>query len=135
MADKRQRGTVADARALQGTGENGACYLLHIEPEYVVETPGKKRQVAGRYVGWTGVSDDEDAGAAVRERYSQHVAGKGSPLIAAAVKAGHAVVIARVWPNVDRHFERAIKRGKNTSRLDPIVTGELTLMGAIEAHH
>jgi len=100
--------------------------MLHIEP------PLKH---AGRYVGWTHVADGEDPAEAVRDRYEQHVAGRGSPLVRAAVAAGCAIVIARIWPDVDRHFERRIKESKNARRLDPISQGELTLLEAIELNH
>jgi len=121
-----QRRTVAECREAMGTGESGAVYLLHFEPSF---------KHAGRYVGWTGVTDDESPLAAVQARYRQHVTGKGSPLVKAAVEAGCAVVIARVWADRDRHFERSIKEGKNASRLDPITRGEITLAQAIAAHH
>ena len=120
------RRTVAECREAMGTGEMGATYLLHFEPSF---------KHAGRYVGWTGVAEGETALEAVRERYAQHVRGKGSPLVRAAVEAGCCVVIARVWPDTDRHFERSIKEGKNSSRLDPISRGEMTLAAAIQAHH
>jgi hypothetical protein len=104
----------------------GVTYLLHFEPSY---------EHAGRYVGWTRMYDGETPAEAVRRRYDQHMAGDGSPLVRAASEAGHAVVIARMWPSTDRHFERTIKKGKNASRLDPISRGEITLAQAIEAHH
>ena len=121
-----QRRTVAECREAMGTGEPGAVYLLHFEPSF---------KHAGRYVGWTHVADGEEALAAVRRRYAQHMSGQGSPLVKAARDAGCAVVIARVWCDVDRHFERSIKEGKNASRLDPISKGDLTLSEAIARHH
>ena len=101
-----------------GEGELGSVYLLHFEPPY---------KHAGRYIGWTQKS--------VQERWVEHVSGKGSPLVRAAVEAGCAVVIARVWEAVDRHFERDLKDQKNSTRLDPITQGELTLADAWAMHH
>jgi hypothetical protein len=118
--------SVSESRAKQGTGVEGACYLLHFEPQF---------KHAGRYVGWTSVQPGESALEAVQDRFDVHMSGKGSPLVRAAVEAGCVVVIARVWEGVDRHFERAIKEGKNSKRLDPISMGQLTLAEAIERHH
>ena len=118
--------SVGESRALEGTGVIGAAYLLHFEPPF---------KHAGRYVGWVHVEDGEDAADAVWERWVAHVTGKGSPLVGAAAKAGCAVIIARIWEGVDRHFERAIKEGKNASRLDPISQGTMTLAEAVEKYH
>lgn len=102
----------------EGEAVKGSCYLLHFEPPY---------KHAGHYLGWTS--------RAVTERYGDHITGKGSPLVKAAVEAGCAVVIARVWHDVDRHFERALKNQKNSRRLDPIANGKMTLADALREHH
>jgi len=52
--------------------------------------------------------------------YLLHSAGRGSPLVAAAVASRSRVELARTWENVDRHFERALKRRHEAPRLCPI---------------
>jgi hypothetical protein len=93
-----------------GEGVKGSVYLLHFEPPY---------KQARHYLGWT---EGE-----VEDRLDTHRSGKGSPLIKAAVEAGCAIVLVRVWENVDRHFERALKDANNTPRLCPICNGTATL--------
>lgn len=89
-----------------GEGEVGTCYLVHFEPPY---------KHARHYLGWTAGEVDD--------RLDAHIEGNGSPLIKAAVNAGHAVILVRTWANVDRHFERTMKDNNNTPRLCPICQG------------
>lgn len=85
----------------------GTVYLLHFEPGLRVTGT----RVARHYLGWT--EGDVD------DRLAQHVAGRGSPLVHAAVSAGATVSVARTWPAVDRHFERALKRRHEAPRMCP----------------
>lgn len=57
--------------------DSGTVYVLHIEPPY---------RHAGHYIGWTA---DADAS----RRFVDHLYGRGSPLIKAAVEAGRIVTI------------------------------------------
>lgn len=110
--------SVAESRAREGEGEAGTFYTLHFEPPF---------KHARHYSGWT--SRD------VSERLREHLAGKGSPLVKAAADAGVAVVIARIVPGVDRHFERAQKEGKNVPRTCPICQGVKTPLECVHELH
>lgn len=83
----------------------GTCYLLHIEPPY-------KR--AKHYLGWTKADDSPT------RRFDTHLAGRGSPLIKAAIAAGSTVTISRTWAKASRTDERALKNQKNAPRFCPI---------------
>jgi hypothetical protein len=74
---------------------------------------GKMPGNARHYIGW---SSDVD------RRFDEHLAGagKGSPLIKAAVEAGCEPKLARVWPDVTRAFERFVKNQKHAPRHCPI---------------
>ena len=77
-------------------------YLLHFERSY---------RHARHYLGWT---EDLD------RRLAEHRAGRGSPLVAAAVAAGIAFQLAATWPG-NRTEERRLHRYKNSrARLCPI---------------
>lgn len=80
-------------------------YLLHITPRY---------KHARHYIGFT-IDDD-----ALR-RVGEHERGtkKGSPLVRAALDAGHTVKLAAVWPGADRNFERKLKNRKNAGKFCP----------------
>ena len=85
----------------------GTVYLLHFEPGL----PITGTRVARHYLGWTeGTVDD---------RVQQHLTGRGSPLVRAAVAAGSKVTVARTWTSVDRHFERELKRRHEAPRMCP----------------
>jgi hypothetical protein len=83
-------------------GEPGSVYLLHLDPPLCQ---------ARRYLGWA---------RELEPRLGEHRAGRGSPLIAAAVASGSRIELARTWENVDRHFERALKNRHEGSRLCPL---------------
>ncbi len=70
-----------------------AVYVLHFDPPYLH---------AGHYVGFT---EHED----VATRIDEHLLGRGSPLVKAAVAAGSRVDLAHVFVGGDRNFERRIK--------------------------
>ena len=86
----------------------GTVYLLHLEPGL----PVTGSRVARHYLGWT-------AGEDVQQRLDQHLAGRGSPLVAAVIAAGGTATLVRTWPRVDRHFERRLKRRHEAPRLCP----------------
>jgi hypothetical protein len=76
-------------------------YLLHFEPAYAVPTVTGGLKTAGHYLG--SCAGDPAA------RLAEHVAGRGSPLVRAAVAAGCAVTIVATWPG-GRRDERQRKR-------------------------
>lgn len=87
-------------------------YLLHFDPPYVapIGTTGRVK-TAGHYLGSTGCD--------VAKRVAEHVAGQGSPLVRAAVRAGCTIQLAATWPG-GRDDERAAKRSHHHARLCPI---------------
>ena len=93
-------------------GRTSTVYLLHFEPAYSAPVGDTGRvKTAGHYLGSTA----GDAAA----RLAEHVAGRGSPLVRAAVRAGCQVMLAAQWPG-DRRDERAAKRAHHHARLCPI---------------
>ncbi len=92
-------------QATRTTG--GGVYLLHFEPGL----PVTGNRVARHYLGW---AVDVDA------RVAQHLSGHGSPLVAAAVRAGASVSLARTWIDADRSFERRLKNRHEAPRLCPL---------------
>jgi len=75
----------------------GVIYLLHFERSY---------HHARHYLGYT---DD------LESRLAAHRAGRGSPLVAAAVRDGIDFDLAATWPG-DRHQERRLHRYRNSPR-------------------
>ena len=73
---------------------NGIVYLLHFDRSY---------QHARHYIGWT---------RNLEHRLTEHRAGRGSPLIAAAIADGIELELAAIWEG-DRHQERRLDRQKN----------------------
>ncbi len=65
---------------------------------------------AGHYLGW---ADD------VAARMAEHRAGRGARILAACVERGIAFDVVRTWADVDRTFERRMKRQHNAWRLCP----------------
>ena len=83
----------------------GLIYLLHFERSY---------HHARHYLGYT---DDLEA------RVAEHRAGRGSPLVAAAIRDGIEFCVAATWPG-DRTEERRLHRYRNSPRrLCPICRG------------
>ena len=76
-------------------------YLLHFLPRY---------RHAGHYLGY---SQD------VIQRFGLHLKGRGSPLVAAAVRNGSKIVLVRIWSG-DGNAEQEIKRSGSRARLCPI---------------
>jgi predicted GIY-YIG superfamily endonuclease len=79
-----------------------AVYILHIDPPY---------QHAKHYIGYTVRP--------IKERVAEHLAGRGSPLVAAALAAGHSVTVSLKWVGGNRAWERYLKRKKETPRWCP----------------
>lgn len=92
--------------------KTSAIYLLHFDPPYSapIGTTGRVK-LAGHYLGSTSKP--------VEVRLAEHVAGKGSPLVRAAIASGCAVRLAASWPG-GRTEEKAAKRAHHHSRLCPI---------------
>lgn len=78
-------------------------YLLHIKPAY---------RHARHYLGST---PDER----LEERLAEHKRGQGARLTQVVIKAGHELILVRVWPG-GREKERQLKRWKNSPRLCPL---------------
>jgi hypothetical protein len=84
---------------------NGIVYLLHFERSY---------RNARHYIGFT---------RNLEQRLEEHRAGRGSPLVAAALADGIDFQLAAIWEG-DRHDERRLHRQKNTrARLCPLCIG------------
>ena len=75
----------------------GLIYLLHFDRSY---------RHARHYLGYT---EDLEA------RLAAHRAGRGSPLVAAAVRDGIGFQLAATWPG-DRTEERRLHRYRNSPR-------------------
>ena len=65
----------------------------------------------------------------VTGRLRKHITGRGGKLPGAAAAAGITITVARIWTNVDRAFERSLKRRHNAKRLCPICKGEVDRNG------
>lgn len=89
---------------------HSGVYLLHFDR--LGPSAGAHAQ---HYLGW---SDDIEA------RLACHRNGRGSALVAAFVAAGIDFKVARIWPGMDRHGERRLKRRKNARKLCPICKGQ-----------
>ncbi|MGH2868400.1 MAG: hypothetical protein ACRDNK_12645 [Solirubrobacteraceae bacterium] len=84
---------------------NGIVYLLHFDRSY---------RHARHYIGFT---------QNLEQRLAEHHAGRGSPLIAAAIADGIDFQLAAIWQG-DRHQERRLHGQKNArARLCPICVG------------
>lgn len=79
----------------------GTVYLIHFD------TP---HEHARHYLGW---SENLPA------RLTAHANGRGSKLMAEIGRQGIGWRVSRTWPNETRHFERRLKRRKNSPRLCP----------------
>lgn len=78
-------------------------YLLHISPPL-----GHARH----YTGWT---SDTSPG----RRLATHQKGKGSKMLAAAVRSGRSLELVCHWPEGDRKFEAWLKRRGDTKQWCP----------------
>jgi predicted GIY-YIG superfamily endonuclease len=82
-------------------------YLFHFQPNY---------KHARHYLGY---ADD------ILRRLEEHRNSQGARLTEVALKAGCELWLVRMWPNRGRHFERQLKRRKNSPRLCPICSGTI----------
>ncbi len=80
----------------------GYVYLLHFEEPYYH---------AQHYLGWS---------MSPFERFQRHIIRCEQPLIRAVITAGISIEIVRIWDDVDRHFERRLKKRRNHPRLCPV---------------
>jgi len=81
----------------------GIVYLLHFS---------RPHRHARHYMGWTGNG--------LSARLERHRAGNGARLIEVIINDGNSFCLSRIWPNVDRTFERRLKNGHNSPLLCPI---------------
>lgn len=88
-------------RPLPEPGESGTVYLVHLSQPI---------SHARHYIGWA--SD-------TTVRLSEHRAGRGSRLLAAANQRDVGYEVTRVWDGQDRRFERRLKNQANAWRLCP----------------
>lgn len=89
-----------------------SVYLLHFDPPYeapIGETGRVKR--AGHYLGSTALEP--------LERLAEHLAGRGSPLVRAAVSAGCRVQLVADGPG-NRNLERYLKRRHRHAAYCPV---------------
>ena len=86
----------------------GEVYLLHFSEPF---------HHARHYIGWTSHGNTE-------ARLEQHLSGLGSPLVQAVHNRGIVVVVARVWSNRTRRYERRLHNRKNARRECPMCVGQ-----------
>lgn len=82
----------------------GTIYVLHFSPRY---------KHAGHYVGWTRNPI---------ARFARHLAGRGSPLVRAALAAGCQIEVAALWEGT-RDDERRLKNRGSACRYCPTCRG------------
>jgi hypothetical protein len=87
----------------------GTVYLLHFTKAF---------RGVRHYLGFVGPR--RGSGDPVELRLREHLEGKGNGLVAAAVKNGAKIRIARRWSGVDGFFEMALHRRHDDTRLCPI---------------
>lgn len=90
----------------------GTVYLIHFSQPVAH---------AKHYIGWAKGSTID-----MLKRVQAHIDGKGSPLVLKASQIGE-LRIARTWVDVDRNFERRLKRGKDTPAFCPLCAGPIAL--------
>lgn len=87
-------------------GVVGSVYIIHFDRAF---------HHARHYVGW---AQDNN----VEERMLKHMNGQGSSLLRAVNGENIPWLIARVWHNADRNFERWLKNQKRTAMFCPHCT-------------
>jgi predicted GIY-YIG superfamily endonuclease len=96
----------------------GTVYLLHLDRPLAMGRNQFGPPASAHYLGWT-------AERSPTRRVAAHRAGRsGSKYMRQAYREGIVASLARVWPNVDRHFERKLKRRKASGRLCPVCIAE-----------
>ncbi len=91
-------------------------YLLHLQqPLSRGVSPAGTPLIAAHYIGFT---EREE----LADRMAEHMAGRGSHMLAAAVRRNIAWQIARIWkgPRATRGFERRLKNRKEAPQLCPV---------------
>jgi hypothetical protein len=95
----------------------GTVYLLHLDAPLKGARNQHGRPTAGHYIGWT-------CSLSPARRIGSHARGtSGSKFMAEARREGIGFVLARLWTDVDRHFERKLKLRKASSRMCPVCRG------------
>jgi hypothetical protein len=100
---------------------DGTLYLLCFAPGLHVTGA----RFAKHYLGYVHGGPEN-----VDSRLAYHLAGRGSPLVKAAVDAGLEVELVRTWAPSDRDTERRLKRQKRATSLCPACSGEVALRRA-----
>lgn len=93
----------------------GTVYLLHFTEPY---------HHARHYVGWTGHEQGRNPMDEVKDRLDFHLSGLGSPLVRAVHNRGIVVVVARVWENRTREYERGLHNRRPKSLFCPLCFGQ-----------
>ena len=92
----------------------GSVYLLHLDRPLAAGRNQHGAPLAAHYLGWTASRD-------VSRRVGLHRRGQSrSKYMLAALREGVGFTLARVWPDVDRNFERRLKLRKASGRLCPV---------------
>jgi predicted GIY-YIG superfamily endonuclease len=91
-----------DAGLPGGDGTLGTVYLIHFSEPY---------KHARHYTGWS---------TNLKARLRDHGNGHGARLMEVLKDAGIGWELSRTWENVDRNFERRLKRRGGAARICPI---------------
>ena len=90
------------------TATAGHAYLICFERQ--IGDAANPKGTASHYLGW---AEDVDA------RMVEHRAGRGARILAACVAQGIGFEVVRSWVDLDRSFERRLKRQHNAWRHCP----------------
>ena len=82
----------------------GKIYLIHLDRPF--------QEKVSHYIGYT---DRE-----VEQRLQDHKNGRGARLLNAVNKAKISYIVVRIWEDVDKYFERKLKKQKNSKRFCPV---------------
>lgn len=93
----------------------GTVYLLHFDKPVVH---------AQHYLGWA--IDHEN-------RVNAHLSGEGARLVEVAVARGVHVELVRAWHNVERSFERRLKKNGTLKRVCPVCVNSYRKRKRLEA--
>ena len=96
----------------------GTVYLLHFSEPY---------HHARHYVGFTQHEHGMNPVEEVNERLNQHFDGHGNALVHTVHTRGILVVVARVWGNRTRAFERKVHNRRPKRLLCPLCAGTATV--------
>lgn len=84
----------------------GSVYLVHLS---------RALHGARHYLGFS---------TNVAKRLKEHAAGRGTPLLGAATKAGISWRLVRTWRKRDGYFEQELKRNHELKTLCPVCSGK-----------